>query len=450
MVGLGLWLGRRVRNSADFFVAGRQLGPGLLFSTLLASNIGAGSTVGATAAAYGAGVGAWWWVGSAGLGSMVLAVWIGPAMRRIAAAHDLKTVGDYLEFRYGALVRGTVSALLWIGSVFLLAGQIYGIGSILNVVLHWPPAAGCVIGGVVIMVYFAAGGLTASARINAIQLFVKMAGFALALPLAITAAGGWRSIAAVQADDAAFWSFWRGGPPGSMYLALLAPSFVISPGLLQKVFAARDDRAVRIGVSLNALGLLLFAGVPVVLGIIARGRFPELVPADLALPTVLIETLPPAIGALGLAAVFSAEISAADAVLFMLATSLSQDLYKRFLRPEADEAAVVAVGRLATVGAALVGIALAIALGGVVNALTIFYTLLSVSLFVPILAGLYTPLAGSVHAMTAIVSGVATVAAVQALTGGAGVAGLTPALAGLIASAAGFVVSLSLVAKRTV
>ena len=37
--------------------------------------------------------------------------------------------------------------------------------------------------------------------------------------------------------------------------------------------------------------------------------------------------LPPAVGALALAAVFSAEISTADAVLFMLATSGSRDLY---------------------------------------------------------------------------------------------------------------------------
>ena len=33
-----------------------------------------------------------------------------------------------------------------------------------------------------------------------------------------------------------------------MYLALLGPSFVVSPGLLQKVYGARDARAVRIGV----------------------------------------------------------------------------------------------------------------------------------------------------------------------------------------------------------
>ena len=70
---LGLWISRRLRGTKDFFVAGRNLGPGLLFSTLLAANIGAGSTVGAAGIAYENGISAAWWVGSAALGSFVLA-----------------------------------------------------------------------------------------------------------------------------------------------------------------------------------------------------------------------------------------------------------------------------------------------------------------------------------------------------------------------------------------
>src|SRR5438309_3870588 len=97
-IAFGLWIARRVRGSGDFFVAGRRLGPGLLFATMLAANIGAGSTVGATALGYTYGVSAVWWVGSAAIGSVFLAFWIGPAMRRLAAAHQLRTVGDYLEF----------------------------------------------------------------------------------------------------------------------------------------------------------------------------------------------------------------------------------------------------------------------------------------------------------------------------------------------------------------
>src|SRR5437667_1434238 len=137
-MGVGLYIGRRVRGSSDFFVARRQLGPGLIFSTMLAANIGAGSTVGATSVGYSAGIAAWWWVGSAAIGSVILAFWIGPAMRRAAAAHDLRTVGDYLEFRYSRSVRAIVSALLWVGSLAILAGQLIALASILSVVAGVP------------------------------------------------------------------------------------------------------------------------------------------------------------------------------------------------------------------------------------------------------------------------------------------------------------------------
>src|SRR5438067_11932277 len=100
LMALGLWIGRRVRGAGDFFVAGRRLGPGLIFATMLAANIGAGSTVGATALGYTNGISAIWWVGSAAIGSIVLALLIGPAMRRQAAAHQLRTVGDYIDRRF--------------------------------------------------------------------------------------------------------------------------------------------------------------------------------------------------------------------------------------------------------------------------------------------------------------------------------------------------------------
>ena len=58
LVGLGLWIGRSVKGARDFFVAGRGLGPGLIFSTMLAANIGAGSTVGATSVGYSGGIAA--------------------------------------------------------------------------------------------------------------------------------------------------------------------------------------------------------------------------------------------------------------------------------------------------------------------------------------------------------------------------------------------------------
>jgi solute:Na+ symporter, SSS family len=443
LMALGLWIGRRVRGAGDFFVAGRRFGPGLLFATMLAANIGAGSTVGAAGLGYSSGIAAWWWVGSAAIGSIVLALWIGPAMRRVAAANGLRTVGDYLEHRYSSSVRALASGILWVGSLFILAGQLWAMGSIIGTVAGTAPWVGCAIGGAAITVYFTAGGLLTAAWVNVVQLAVKLAGFAVALPLAIAAAGGWASLSLVQPDAYGdYWRFWRVGPPGLLTLAVIVPPFIVSPGLLQKIFGARDDRAVRIGVGLNALGLFAFAIVPALLGIVARSRFPSLAAPDAALPMILVEALPPAVGAIGLAAVFSAEVSAADAVLFMLTTSLSQDLYKRFVAPGASDDRVLRVARLTAVASGIAGTALAVALGSVVNALTIFYTLVGVSLFVPILAGLYGTRTTAAGALATMAAGVCAAMGVHVATGGRGWGVLSPAIAGLAAAAGAWVVTL--------
>lgn len=438
-LALGAWISRRVKTSSDFFVAGRSLGPGLLFSTMLAANIGAGSTVGATGLGYRDGLSAIWWVLSAGLGSLLLAFWIGPAIRRVAAAHDLRTVGDYLEFRYGVAVRTLISALLWIGSVFILAGQLIAVSWILNVIAGVPKTMGCILAGLLITVYFASGGLLTSAYVNVVQLTVKLVGFAIAIPFALAASGGWDAIRALQPTPD-YWNPWQGGESGLVYLAMLGPAFVVSPGLLQKVYGARDDRAVRLGVGLNALALIAYAGIPVLLGIMARAQFPDLPQSELALPTLLASGVPPAVGALGLAAVFSAELSAADAVLFILTTSLSQDFYKRFRNPQATDAQLLRVTRLTAVIAGAAGVGIALVAAGVVSALSIFYTIMGVSLFVPILAGLYSQRASSTDALAAIIAGIAIVGGWRLFYGGVPIAGITPAMGGLTGAIVAFIV----------
>ena len=434
LVGAGLWYARRVHNTRDFFVAGRSLRPGLLFSTMLAANIGAGSTVAAASLGYTAGMSAWWWVGSAGLGSIALAVWIGPRIRAVAARHDLRTVGDFLELRYGPSLRALITVLLWLGTLAILAAQLIALAWVLNVAVGLPKAAGCLIGGVVMTIYFSAGGIASSARVNLIQLAVLLLGFALALPLSVDSIGGWSAVAA--AGDAGQWNFWSGPNSGWILIPMMVPAFIVSPGLLQKVYSAADDRSVRIGVGANAAVLLVFACIPPLLGAVARSAHPELVNPDLALPTLLMESVPPLAGSLGLAALFSAEVSSADAILFMLATSLSQDLYRRFLVPEADDATVLRVARGAAAAGGALGVGLAVVAESVVDAMTIFYTLLSVSLFVPIIAGLYVRRAGTPEVLAAVVTGVGAVLVTQLATDDGTFRGLTPAMIGLALSVA--------------
>jgi len=205
----------------------------------------------------------------------------------------------------------------------------------------------------------------------------------------------------------------------------------VSPGLLQKIYGARDIGAVRTGVCLNATALLLFACIPATLGMTARPLFPDLENPDLALPRLLIEALPFWVGGLTLAAVFSAEVSTADAVLFMLTTSLSKDLYQTFIDPQASETRMLRVNRITAVAAGLIGVALAAVLPSIIAALTIFYSILSVALFVPLVAGLYFTRPTALHAIVTITGAVGAMLVVYLLTGGKGYAGLSPATWGI-------------------
>lgn len=440
LTGIGLWIGRLVKGSSDFFVAGRSLSAPLLFSTVLAANIGAGSTVGAAGLAYNEGLSAWWWNGSAAIGSVALALWVGPTIWRLAAQHGFYTVGDFLEFRYGRTVRGVVSALIWVGTLAILAGQLIAGAAVLEVVADIPRAWGTAIGAIAMLVYFVAGGLLSSAWVNAVQLVVLLAGLLIAVPMVIARAGGLGAL--LSAGPAHFSDvFFTSGPgSGITLLAMLGPAFIISPGLLQKVYGARDPQAVRTGVGLQAVALALFAFVPVLLGMAARVLHPDVASPNLVLPTVLVESLPLWLGALALAAVFSAEVSTCDAILFMLSTSLSQDLYRRFVNPQATDRQVLQVARGAAVVGSAIGVALAVQLPTVIGALSIFYTLLGVSLFVPVVAGLYVKRAGSPEALAAIIGGVSFVLAMQ-VSGKAGTAVWTnPNVGGLTLAAVGLLV----------
>jgi SSS family solute:Na+ symporter len=428
LIALGWWAGRAVRGSAEFFVAGRSLTPGLLFATFLAANIGASSTVGATGHAYRDGLAAWWWNGAAGIGTLVLAFWLGPRMWRIAKEHQLLTVGDFLEHHFGQGVRGLASLLIWLGSFFILCGQLKGASLVLERAVGAPLGVGALLAAMATVGYFVMGGLRSAAWVNVVQLVVIIGGFTLAAPMAARSAGG---VFVSGAES----SFWTGTGVGWQTLLLLAPAFFLSPGLLQKAYGARSARALTRGVAWSGVALMAFAWIPVMLGMAARQLHPDLALPEMALPAVLATDVPLLVGSIAMAAVLSAELSSADAVLFMLATSGARDFYRGLLRPSATDTEVLRVARGLAVVGGLAGFALTFYFDSVVEAITIFYQLMIVTLFAPILGGLILPRAGRWSALAAMLVGVGTLVTVSLATGGAGWGGISPSSLGLITSA---------------
>ncbi|GAC1415750.1 MAG: sodium:solute symporter family protein [Acidobacteriaceae bacterium] len=444
LMALGVFISRRVRGSAEFLVAGRSLGPGRIFATFLAANIGAGSTVGAAGLGYRFGLAAWWWVGSAAIGTLILSQTLGPKLWRIARQYDLATLQDYLELRYGKAVKAIIGGLFWAGSLALLSAQLIAIAWILNTVAGVPKWQGCVLGGAVAIVYCTAGGLMSSSFVNMFELAVTMSGLLLAVPFAVHGLGGWGHLhATVLAQSAArpgaaenlFHMTGAGARQIFTWIAILVPSFLVSPGLVQKLYGARDSRAVRVGIGLNSIGQAVFAFVPAILGLCALAALPHLANPELALPAAMKLLLPRWLGVWTLASIFSAELSATDAILFMLSTSLAVDLYKTFFDPGVSPRRLLAISRATSAGAGVFGIGLAIVLPSIIAAVSIFYGLIAVALLVPVVAGVSFRRVRSSGAVASILCALASTAATLRLTHGRSLGLFSPQAIGIATGA---------------
>jgi len=126
---------------------------------------------------------------------------------------------------------------------------------------------GIIIGAIVVTIYFSAGGIRSAAIVNILEVAVILLGFIIATPYCLSYVGGWNGLTAAAAqsigDGAKTANFfaWDGIGYTAIigYFLMLTPAFCISPGLVGKVYTAKDERAVKIGTLLNGIVQLLFA-----------------------------------------------------------------------------------------------------------------------------------------------------------------------------------------------
>ena len=155
--------------------------------------------------------------------------------------------------RYGPSVRAIVASLLWVGTLSIFAGQLIAGAAVLDVVAHVPRWAGTIISASVVTIVFVSGGALSTVWTNVIQLAVLLIGFIVALPLVLNHAGGIAGIFDSASVPSTYGNILHSSGPGSgWFLLVLAPAFIVSPGLMQKAYGASSERAVTRGIGLQA------------------------------------------------------------------------------------------------------------------------------------------------------------------------------------------------------
>ena len=83
MLAFGWWGKSRTKNSSDYLVAGRRLGPFLYTGTMAAVVLGGASTVGGVGLGYKWGISGMWLVVAIGAGVILLSVFFAPTLQKL-------------------------------------------------------------------------------------------------------------------------------------------------------------------------------------------------------------------------------------------------------------------------------------------------------------------------------------------------------------------------------
>jgi Na+/proline symporter len=427
IVGVGYYASTKVNSSADYAVAGRSMSFPVLCGTLIGTTIGAAATMGKAGKAYEAGFAVMFASVAYMLGYALMAFFAS----RLRAA-NIDSMPDVLERRYGKAMRIVGAVILLLAAVPVMGIQLAACGLI---VTQFLPDLGIgftgavVIAAAVIVVYTLLGGLLAVAFTDLMQVAIMFLGIGILLPLLLFFEVG--TLQGMKALLVPPVEGWLGGLDLAYTLSFF-PVFtamvLIDPSVWQRIAAAKRAEDLRPAMFLTA-GFFGFWSVLVVgLGVVAFNLYPTLPEADLAIPQMIVDYMPPVLKGICLAAIIALIMSTGDSMLLICGTTVSWDIV-RVLRPGTQDQTLLLISRLVILVVGIVSIFLRIPLFEVnFMALGIFVS----GLFMPVMGAIFYRHATTVGAVCATVLGAGSFLGLQFMQFGLGITPpVQPILAGL-------------------
>ena len=155
-IGIGLWAARRVKNTADFAIAGRHLPLYMIITTTFATWFGSETVLGISSKFTDGGLGA---VVEDPFGASMCLVLVGAFFAVRLYRMNLLTIGDYYRARYGRGIEVFSSVAIILSYLGWVAAQITALGLVFNMLSEGAISveAGMVIGTVAVPILIVHG-----------------------------------------------------------------------------------------------------------------------------------------------------------------------------------------------------------------------------------------------------------------------------------------------------
>jgi SSS family transporter len=407
-LAVGWWAAQRVKTTADFVVAGKNLPMFIAACALFATWFGSETVMGASSEFISHGV---LGIIEDPMGAALCLFLSGLLIARPLYKRNLYTFSDFFRLRYNRRTE-LVSALFMVPSYFSwIAAQLIALAIVLQAVCGLEKVYGVLICTTLVLAYTYVGGMwsvTVTEFVQTIAIIVGLTFLAVKLVLQV---GGFEVMR--EAAPADFFRFLPEAKPVPI-LHWVAAWMTIGLGsipqqdVFQRVMAARTERASVNACYTSSVMYLSVAALPLIIAYCGRILYPELSEGDEAqmmIPHLVLQHTGLWTQILFFGALLSAILSTCSGAMLAPATVIGENLIKP-LYGSLNDAQLLRIMRISVVGVAVVTGAMALMRNNIYELVGESSAFSLVSLFTPLLAGLYWKRSTAAGAMASMITGI--------------------------------------------
>ena len=415
-IAIGLIAAKRVKNSADFAIAGRHLPIAMIVTTTFATWFGSETVLGIPARFVNSGLGG---VVEDPFGAGICLILVGAFFASKLYKMTLLTISDYFRARYGKEVEILSSIIIMISYLGWVSAQVTALGLVFNVLSDGAISLpiGMIIGVISILAYTLFGGMWSVAITDFIQMIILVLGLAILAVFAGQQAGGAGEVIRLAQSKDMF--RFLPDPDFKSYMFFTASALTMMLGsipqqdVFQRVMSADSEYSATRGPIIGGVFYIVFAFVPMFLVVSALIIMPEQAELLIAqdpqkvLPTLVMEKMPFIMQVLFFGALLSAIKSCASATLLAPSVTFTENIWRN-IRPYSGDKSELRAMRITVLVFSVIVLSYSIAMQGtpIYELVSGAYQIPLVGAFTPLLFGLYWKRATTQGALFAIALGV--------------------------------------------
>lgn len=398
---------KKIRGrAANYYVAGNAMPVSVVAITLCAQAFDANGSMGNASLAFGGG----FWMGAVipiGLACCLFLTgrWFAKPLHRM----HLLTLADFYHRRYDRTSETTATALMAVSNIVLVAGNLAGLGLLLELVFGMPYLPMLIAMAACILAYAVSGGLYATITTSVLQVMI----FVVSVTAGFFWLGGsigWETLMAKVPHHAIspdqMLRVGNGALVNWAALLSLALGDIVAIDFIQRVISAKSGRIASRGCYLGGMVTLVIGLMVSLIGLSAFYFDKE--PTRFLLVDLALHDMPKLFGIALLLGVIAASMSTASGVVLDLANLLTRNTLQRLSKSSWDDEKLLRVSRWVALPTMSLAVLFAFVRPEPGILLILAFDIVLAGCFVPLALGLFWKKANAPAAIAAILVGTLT------------------------------------------